>query len=194
MKLALTLEKHELEPLSSYVSRLSHHNGVGYVQDFFEDVGINLKKLLRLEVKTLEAFSALSGVAVEQLTLNSTRVVSTSEAIVNGMSVSRNFLDTGVQKFCSKCIARCGYGHFIWIIDSIWVCPEHKTLLQVLQKPKYPRLNIDFIGHLNDTRLISESDTHVIECSFTATIQMAIQNQQGHLYGFPLDIYAKLCR
>lgn len=195
MKLALTLPKMHQENITSYVSRLAYHNGVGYMQDFCKDMGLEMNDLFKLKQSQIERLSNICSESASKLIADNSQFLSRCAYRFNEQSYSKTFFNMSVLKICHTCVKEMSFCRIHWQVSSIRACTKHGRLLQPLPAASYPRHAQDIVGRIADYhgRLRSTSASEQL-LEFTKTIEAALyEGKPLPISELPLEGYIRLC-
>lgn len=158
--LALTVEPSELEPVTSWVSRLAARNGCKTAQELSLDLGVSWKAIRVGDPEAIEAVCALTRTDPQLLTQGTYRAgKEQSSKMIEGEWIAPKFMRFDKYPLCATCVEksmRCGLGYLAqgaqvwWTFDGINVCPVHDEVLTELPSPGLGRCKHDFAGRVND--------------------------------------------
>jgi len=159
--LALTVEPSELEPATSWVSRLALRNGCRTAQEFALDMGVSWKAIRVGDQSSISRICEIAKIDAGLLNVGTYRKGDSGSKWIADELLASKQMRFDKMKVCASCVAdsisdckshlRSGIPVW-WSFDGLIVCPIHNELLLELEPTRQGRCNHDFAGRVYDNR------------------------------------------
>lgn len=161
MALALTVPHSAGETATSWASRLAARNGIRYVQDFAQDMGLDWRAVVAGDDDALEELAALGGVEPAALRRHAILPgVGHRRRRVGDETLHHKTLRHIRQHVCPICVREAeasGRGPPVtWQLEPMRRCPTHAVALVGLPRAEFPRSVHDLAGRVHDHRALIE--------------------------------------
>ena len=149
-----TLAFHDDELPVSFVSRLARFHGIPSARMFCSDLGLNFRRIVDGDRKTLVTLSYLSGASLSTLLSNAVQSHGGNWRI-GQEQLLKSSLIRGAPRVCLGCLTEDAaasdlsadiaiYGRTRWIISHIRSCSRHGIALVTAARPGHSSKSHDF--------------------------------------------------
>ncbi|MEG3662935.1 TniQ family protein [Celeribacter halophilus] len=151
MTLSLTVPLADMEPVSSFLSRIALRNLCDRASSFCADVGLNFSGAIKGEVDQIERIADLGGVSAQTLLQYSVQKKDRFRVSVAGETFSKQTFQRSVVRVCPSCVKE-GLSHAPWMparhlswkLSSIHTCMKHQQRLIRLPSERFTVSGQDF--------------------------------------------------
>jgi len=149
-----TLAFHDDESPVSFVSRLARFHGIPSARMFCSDLGLNFRRIVNGDRKTLATLSYLSGASLSTLLSNAVQSHGGNWRI-GQEQLLKSSLIRGAPRVCLSCLTEDAaasdlsadiaiYGRTRWLISHIRSCSRHGIALVTAARPGHSSETHDF--------------------------------------------------
>ncbi len=168
--LALTVEPSELEPATSWISRLAQRNGCSTAQEFALDMGVSWKAIRVGDQSAISRICEIAKVDVGLLKGGTYRAGDSGSKWIADELLASKQMRFDRAKVCATCVTdsfsacksylRSGFPVW-WSFDGLIVCPIHNELLLELEPTRQGQCNHDLAGRVydNHSRIITAANS-----------------------------------
>lgn len=146
------------EPLTSFLSRVSHANGAGNVRIFCRDMGLNRSALNGGSTDEIKRLSYILDIPFQELFDRAIVVDSSGGAVIQGSAFPKRMLRRSKLRFCPHCIVDDDrdesrmprarrYARLHWMFPQVPTCPEHSA--SIVETDGDARFRYDIITQLD---------------------------------------------
>lgn len=163
MTLALTVPLADMEPVSSFVSRIAYRNLCKRASSFCADVGLSFSGIIRGDEDQIRMVADLGAADFETLLHYSVRKTERYKVVVAGEEFRKQTFQRSVLRVCPSCVRKgldiapwVPARHISWKLASIHTCLLHHHQLIRLPNGRFTTDAQDFTraisGHLSQIR------------------------------------------
>lgn len=190
MTLALTVPLADMEPVTSFVSRLAYRNLCKRASSLCADVGLSFSGIMRGDEDQIKMVADLGGVDFDTLLRYSVRKADRYKVRVGGEEFSKQTFQRSVLRVCPTCVQKgldaapwAPARHLSWKTASVHTCLVHQHRLIRLPDERFTADAQDFTraiaGHLALIRSMAASPQVSVATEFERWIGDRLRHGAG---------------